>query len=59
MTVDAMTRIIAGSIDKRRLGDIVDQLAAARDIEKYVGSGPKGGRPGARVRAVIEVAEAV
>lgn len=52
MAMDAMTRAIAGSIDKRTLADIVEQLVAAREIEKYIGSGPRGGRPGQRVRVM-------
>lgn len=52
-------KLLSGSIEKRRLGDIIDQLKDAGDLEKIIGSGPKGGKPTDRLRVPSELQEAV
>lgn len=58
ISTKALIKTLAGSLTKRVFDDIVEQLRAAGEIEKYVGSGAKGGKPTERVRAVVDMAEA-
>lgn len=43
-------KAVGGSIKRRELDDILGQLAASGEVEKYIGSGPKGGKPTERRR---------
>ncbi|THD38320.1 MAG: hypothetical protein E7773_00775 [Sphingomonas sp.] len=53
----ALNRMLSGSIDRRRMNDIIDQLGTAREIVKAIGTGPKGGRPGTRFTATQHISE--
>lgn len=52
-----LIRMIRGRFDKRRYDDIVAQLMSAGEVSRAVGSGPKGGRPAARLFPMAEQAE--
>lgn len=54
-----LVRSIRGRFDKRRYDDIMNQLTAAEEVYRAVGSGPKGGRPVARVYAKVDQEEGV
>lgn len=54
-----MKKSVNGRFDRRRFDDIIGQLTDSGEIESFVGSGPRGGRPAMRLRGKIgEVEEA-
>lgn len=52
-----LKKAVNGRFDKRRFDDIIGQLTDAGELESYVGSGPKGGKPAMRYRARAAEAE--
>lgn len=48
-----MKKSVNGRFDRRRFDDIIGQLTDSGEIETFVGSGPRGGRPAMRLRGKI------
>ena len=54
IAVTALKKAVNSRFDRRRTDDIIGQLTDAGEIETYVGSGPQGGRPAARLRVKVD-----
>lgn len=53
-----LKKAVNGRFDRRRFDDIVGQLTDSGEVESFVGSGPRGGRPAMRLRGKVEEEEA-
>jgi hypothetical protein len=59
ITMTALKRAINGRFDQRRTTDILGQLFDAGQVSRpFIGSGPSGGRPAERIKAMADEEEA-